>query len=333
MLDDGILINCNKESYYVQVISGKAFFKGSSGTIDYQTYQKEVHIDWTTGGTVASPGAGLTVPLQDVMNTRMTTASPYNGETAYNPDTDLAELLTLFNSYSVFVGQITDEDTTWTSYNTKALNNRDSIAESGGSDIDAATDAFEGKLQMNHRKNIGSFAGGMADINAINSSAYVWGLGLMEMELQRNVANFRAGIELSRHELKVQTHMRIIEQLMTLVNFKLSHFNRLVDMKHRQISTQIVSKKEEQNTQIEFDVQDANWDMETFRVGGAFLGAIGGGGGMISANQPSRLMSGLAGAAGGAAAGAQIGGAFGPQGATLGGAIGAGAGLIGGLFS
>ena len=48
-----------------------------------------------------------------------------------------------------------------------------------------------------HLRSVNRFAGGMADINAVNSSAFIIGMALLESDFEQNVSDFQTNVELT----------------------------------------------------------------------------------------------------------------------------------------
>lgn len=90
----------------------------------------------------------------------------------------------------------------------------------GSTVVDNMTEVFRQKALSEHLRAINSFAGGMADINAVNSSAFVIGLALQESDFARRVSDFRAQIELQIHsqviEKYVESFSRVIASYIEL---------------------------------------------------------------------------------------------------------------------
>jgi len=73
--------------------------------------------------------------------------------------------------------------------------------------LDDAVDEYEEKLKNSHMRGVNRFLGGMSDINAVNSSAFVFGLALMESDFQHDVAKFRADISMETYKAAFATYM------------------------------------------------------------------------------------------------------------------------------
>jgi len=55
--------------------------------------------------------------------------------------------------------------------------------------------AYENRALTQHLRGVNRFVGGMADINAVNSSAFIIGMALLEVEFSRNVNDFQTKLE------------------------------------------------------------------------------------------------------------------------------------------
>lgn len=61
--------------------------------------------------------------------------------------------------------------------------------------VDKAVASFEKNARPAHLRNVSRFAGGMADVNAVQSSTFVIGMALIEADFQRDVNAHRSGLE------------------------------------------------------------------------------------------------------------------------------------------
>ena len=57
--------------------------------------------------------------------------------------------------------------------------------------------AFRNEALKTHLRSVGRFAAGMSDINAVNSSAFIWGMAAMESDHENVVAKFQAEVRLN----------------------------------------------------------------------------------------------------------------------------------------
>ena len=82
------------------------------------------------------------------------------------------------------------------------VTNAIALAEDAVSDVvvTSLTTAYESRALNTHLRAVNRFAGGMADINSVNSSAFVIGMSMKESEFSRDVNDFQAKIEATLYE-------------------------------------------------------------------------------------------------------------------------------------
>jgi hypothetical protein len=73
--------------------------------------------------------------------------------------------------------------------------------------VTAAVEAYRKRALKVHLRNVNRFAGGMADIGAVNSSAFIMGMALLESDHQDNVDEFQARLELELYTQVLTTGM------------------------------------------------------------------------------------------------------------------------------
>lgn len=350
---------------------------GSSGRIDFPQHMKDIHQDWMGYSGSASP---VDTDMIQIMNNALGTGgNPFENVTLTDPDSDMTEVETRYDAFETEVNAL-DEEADWNSIIDAAVSKIDSAgvleeidvnaiataartgAQNGMNDaIESAVDAIDGNLiknavvQYQRRSNIqkersiSRFSTTMADVNAVNSSAYMFGLAVLEAQHLQDVDQFQS-------QLEVQTYDRMIQNYVQFFSTELEARLR-ADLTEKQSRDQILSKSvqvmvnmlsgriqsyansaqllnEVKKTRIaavqDYELGDADlnykfstWDFEVFQNASNVFGAIHGSAGKIPA-QPSKASSAISGALGGASAGA----ALGPWGAVAGGVLGAGAALL-----
>jgi hypothetical protein len=237
--------------------------------------------------------------------------SPWTGQVAYDPDTDLTEITDSMDDLQDLV-DLLSSGTTLDTLITEILDHTridDSVTEFAA-DLDARLIS----------EILPRFERGMQDINAVSSSAFVIGRTLIEQNQDRQVAQYSANL-----------HMKAFsDDAIKVIGLKLE-YQRLATATLAEIyRIRIVAKKEENDVNMAIDDNDAKWDLEVFQYGANLLAGIGGG--SAGTQKPSTAASVLGGAMSGAAAGAMVGAQFGsaggPYGAAIGAVVGAAAGLM-----
>ena len=277
---------------------------GGAGVVDYPAHMKTWHnmaLDHTGVDT-------LTSSMTDIMNVAIG-SDPYTGEAAYVPDTELAAML----------ASVSDLDTLVTLLSSGT--GLDAIIADVLSDsrIDNAVDEYS--LDLGDRLTsevLPRFEAGMRDINAVVSSAFAIGRGIIEDGQTRQVAGYSAGLHAKAWG----------DDALQLIALKLEFQKVLSQMTVEANRIKIVAKKEEVDVNLEIDEASATWDLGVFQYGANLMASIGGGtmvpGAMKKKSQTSSAIGGgMMGAAAGALVGAKIGSGYGVYGAVIGGVLGA----------
>lgn len=283
----------------------------TSGAVSFPTYMEDTHKAWLNNSGSVSPTSGT--DLQTILNVAHTDAgNPFFGEAAYDPTDDpsssiaagspLGRNQTKLDSFETEVSGI-DEEADWASMLAKAKTELDTNFN----------DAALNRIDPAQLKAINRFTAGMADINAVNSSAFVIGLALIESEVTKGISQ---QIEERRGRMLLQAVAEMIQLLLSRVTGR-----QTVATLQAEISKILmIALQEQRDRDLEIDEADARWDLEVFAYGQNLLSSISGA--PMVPRPLSKGQSALAGALGGASAGA----AFGPigmgVGAIVGGALG-----------
>ncbi len=316
---------------------------GSSGKVDYPDYMKNAHEDWLTQGGADSISDSVTGVMSSALGN-----SPWTTVTAYNPDTDISNYESAIADLKNILAGIVDTNS-WDALYSQARSSIGDLAplsvddksvdankitdEEILLDVDAFADQLDDEIES---KVLPRFEGGMRDINAVVSSAFVVGRSIIESfrnhevakhnsELRVNAAlkNADIGLEISIANLKKDVQVGDINKKVELEYIRscLEGSNQMLRLMLQRISfndsyarlvvegkrIKIVAKKEQLEADAKIDESDALWDLEVFQYGSNVLAAIGGGVGSPGAKEPSKTMSALGGAMSGAAAGAMVG--------------------------
>jgi len=306
----------------VMLCGGSGGGGAGAGEIKYPTYIETFHgdiLDVSGGGLVAGDVVDVGELIDRMQNTDN---SPYFAVTAYDPDSDVSEMESRYNTYDALVSAF-DEDTEWAALVDTAYNKYNDKVMSEDV-IDKAVEEFDKRTQRPYAQSLNRFTGAMADINSVNSSAFVIGMALLEGDRQRSVKEYNAEQTLQFHNTKVQSVVQSASQLTNMFLQKLEVHRASTAMLQEIKRIKNVMKQEEEARNTELSQLDANWDLDVL-VKGASIIAYPSGAGYVP-NKPSKASSALGGALSGAAAGA----ALGPAGAAAGAVIGGIGGLLAG---
>ena len=272
---------------------------GGSGVVDYPAHMKAWH-------TMALDHTGvdtLTDSITDVMNVALG-ADPFVGETTHDPDNELATMLASINDLDVLVALLSSG----TGLDDLIIN---ILSDSR---IDDAVDEFS--LDLGDRliaEVLPRFEAGMRDINAVVSSAFAIGRGIIEDGQTRQVAKYSADLHLKAFG----------DDALRLIALKLEYQKFLSHMTVEANRIKIVAKKEEADANLDIMESAATWDLNVFQHGANLLASIGGGVVVPDEKKKSQMSSAIGGALSGAAAGAMIGSAVPGIGTGIGAAAGA----------
>lgn len=352
---------------------------GPSGTIAWPDYLQDVHRDM-----IGDDNDYAGTSLGNILETMIAAASPFSGVSAYDPTTPLADMQTRHDTLDTAVAALdpsTDYDTHFDNARTKvdeassfpqfAVSDLDTIhagdiaratAEIAAalaaavtllsdSSISDTVDEYENKIKPRYMRAISRLAAGMADINAVNSSAFPMAIGMVESEMLHDINDFEAKLKLSTYNKGFDAHVNSTSALlvqhiraylqrqgtrdMALASGNVEMTKMLMSQIDAEKATtalqvevnrmEIVASKEQTDRDIEIDVLDALWDVRVMQEAGEVLGALNGA--PLVPKGPSQAQSVIGGALSGVAMGAAVTGGS-PIGAGIGGLLGAGASLL-----
>lgn len=340
---------------------------GAAGKVDFPSHMKLFHASWLGDPT----GAGYT-NISTVMNALITGNTPYDGESAFDPDTYFSDVNTDRATWGNRVGATSlNNATVWENAVDTAAGKAHStsvVPKTNIFDVDMTADAvsdtiaafegvgdnaavqaliteFENRNTKRQQRAIARFTAGMADVNAVMSSAFTIGLAILEADATDQVNEFEAKVsqELFSDLVKagVQAQLGAALSRVEIRHTLLSQGTQLVNQgKYQAISmfadyvrgfaeisrVRTVAKVEQTERDIELDTAEALWDISVFQHGGNFLSSISG------APMVPKGLTKTQSAIGGALSGASVGAAAGSVIPGLGNIVGAGVGaLIGGI--
>lgn len=342
---------------------------GVAGTVDFPDYMKNFHKTWMQAGSDTNMGPGAGTYLSELMRDAIAADTPYTGESAYDPDADLAAVQSRLSTWISNVDAF-DSETDWLSALTQARANVGTatfplanvfdmlestvfteIATNAGVLVSSTlvsnrVSAFTTRTAAQWQTQVAQFVGQMADLNAVMTSSYVWGLAFMHSQRQAEINDYQRSIEQqlydSATQLMLQAQMstgaqRVLTRDQTMLQGTERMMNdrlagqelvgRTAALKADSLRVQIVAKQEQLARNLQIDVDDADWDFRILQHGANFLASINGA--PVIPKPPSQFQTALSGAVGGAATGAAIGSVVPGIGTAVGAGVGAAIGLIG----
>jgi hypothetical protein len=298
----------------------------TAGRVDFPTHMKNVHQDW-----LGTDGSGVLVDtvedsVVDIMNVALG-GSPYATMVALDPSAELTAMDTAVAAFNSRVDAL-DWDGDWEAAVDAAVIKADA-AVFDDTYIDNDITAFGNNLD-DQIENIvlPRFHGGMRDVNAVMSSAFVIGESIIEGMRDRDVAKYgtdlRVKVNFQRNDFIAKGVESMLRDLVAQIDMEKSVAHYTIEANR----LRIVAEKEEKDTNNDTAVANAKWDLEVWQYGANLLAAIGGGTVTPSGSKgPSKAQSAIGGVLSGAAMGYAASG--GNPYATAGGAV---LGLIAGLW-
>lgn len=280
--------------------------------------------------------------------------NPFEGVSAYDPGEQLGEAEDTFSDFRSKLDVI-DPEGNWTTFFEAAFTKAEEILPTIDRDalllaavnrgdvktvmkaatdaidtgaLDDAVDSFRRRSLRQHLRSVNRFAGGMADVNAVHSSAFILGLANLEGDYEMSVEDYRtrASVALIGQALSLfmASYQKLVddmtrEQLLNAA-FAQSEAQKMMAAQsdHMRLEStyvaqgydlskmNIVARVDEQSGNLEYDVKDAVWDLELFQMVGNLVssstGAV-----VQNAGKPSKAQSTIGGLLTGAAMGTEIG--------------------------
>jgi hypothetical protein len=295
---------------------------GNAGKVDFPDHMKTIHQDWLNNtGDDTMPS---TESMVDLMSAAIGN-SPYSGMTAYDPATPIADMDTAVAALNTLVDAL-DWDGDWEDAVDAAVAKADDAVFDDtyiNADIAAFGNALDDQIE---NIVLPRFQGGMRDINAVMSSAFVIGESIIEGMRDNDVAKYGAALRVKlnfqRNDFVLKAVDSMLRDLMTRIEFEKTVLHYTMESNR----LEIVSSKEKKDTENTILAKNGRWDLETYQYGANLLAAIGGGTVIPpKSDGPSSMQSAIGGALAGASIGGQVAGGWGA-------AAGAAAGALGGLF-
>ena len=291
---------------------------GAAGEVKFAAYIETFHKELMDDATADSLHTSLS--MFNAMNLALT-ADPYQTVNAYNPDSDFSLAQTALNTGQADYAGINPTNDI-SGYATSAATIWNNINDE--SDVDEIVREFENESTPEFQSQLAQYSGAMADIGAVNSTAFIWGLGNLHAKRFRSVNKFRADLKTKNFEKRTDFIANAKKMMIALMGEKLKMGGQWADMQLNIAKTKIVAKNDQVKFDAEYDVKNAMWEINLVERGLKAIGAPGGGSAVIP-NEESQASSAVAGGLSGAATGFAVGG---PWGAVAGAAIGIGASFL-----
>lgn len=295
--------------------------------IEYPTYMQDMHrfwLDGTVSGSSIVDTGGVALQIKNAIAT-----NPFTGLTPYDPTTDIAAMATAISTFQTLVTAMdpaTDFDTYWT-------------AALASVDADISPDTYIAARALAHgnaldtelvTKVIPRFNAGMRDINGVQTSTFVIGRALIELDRNDKMDKFMADMRYQADAKRGELAQSLTAEMVRMYLQKME-YQRTIQASSIEKNRLGIAAEQDYNTELKaLAADEARWELEVYKYGGNMLASITGGtvGSVpVDGSKTARIIgSGLA----GAVAGAQIAAATAGSGSS---GIGALLGGIAGAFS
>lgn len=284
---------------------------GSSGKVDFPTYQKDIHKQLFFGvNNVITAESGIMEALNHVLgNSPFADYTPIETEPMFfGPGYDGSHFPALWDMFGKFMAGL-DIEVLWSQVYNETIDGPElsSIvaAHAADSSYDLLVEAYP------------RFHAGMRDINAVQSSAFAIGRSIIENSRHRDITKFAANIRTNAFQMAQARWGTHLDWNKTVIAAYQDMFRLFFQAK---MDTESVNR--------DFKGKDIMWDLRAFEYPRSMIGALQGGALAGGGQETSQVVKSISGTAGGAATGAVIGSyvatssSGGPWGAVIGGVVG-----------
>lgn len=129
------------------------------------------------------------------------------------------------------------------------------------SEVDGKVDAYEDDVLPSYQREVARFSGGMADINAVNSSAFMVGLALLARRRVQDVNKFRADLKVEYEKEKLAFINNTATLRSELERGKANIYGNLLGL-HARISKEFMESTSELAGDLEFKKADTHRRLE-----------------------------------------------------------------------
>jgi hypothetical protein len=283
--------------------------------VDYPTYMQTQHQTWL--GALAS---AITTAAAD---------NPF-AVAPTDPGTDTTAMATAIGTFQTIISAM-DYHTVYDSIHTAAAAQVDATI-SPETYISARMIAHATALDAEiNSKVIPRFNAGMRDLNAVQTSAFVLGRAIIEVDRNDKVDKFMADMRFQADDKRGSLIQSVAGEMVRLYLQKIEFSRVIAALTMDQLRLKIAARSDYETELKSISADEERWPLECYKYGANMLASVGGGvtsSVPVDGNKTARIIgSGLS----GAVAGAMIGGSInGNEGAGYGALLGGLAGMLGG---
>ena len=249
--------------------------------------------------------------------------------TAYDPDTDIASIVT---ELATFKSAVTALDADGSSGDvadavTRAMDEADTIVDD--SYIDDAVSAFMDSIDNKYADGFRKISGGMCEAGAVNSTGYMMAMAKLEGDRRREISSFESKLRLLNAQARLDLVGRLVPEILSLNKYKVEQLKAVMHETGEAMRGKISIKMEEDRINDTIDTKDKLWPLDRYVYGYNAMSAMFGNGGAVPSDEGIYTPNGFGEAMSYASTGAMLGSAVGGP---IGAAVGAGAGALVSLF-
>ena len=262
------------------------------------------------------------------VNTAVGAASnPFTSLTAYDPDTDIATMLSRLNTFEGYINEL-DWDSIYPDIFALAVSivdeyiNSDSYIEDR---ISAHAASLDTDLAM---KAYPKFEAGMRDINAIQTTAFVIGRAAITLDRNDKVDRFSADMYMQSAKDRSTMISQVASELLRIFIQRLEFHRVLTSLNMDFYRIKIAALADEATENKGIEAEEAKFPMAKWQYAANVMAALNGGVNQVQASEGNKTARIIGSALSGASAGAMLASAVSPGGGNEG--YGA---LLGGILA
>ena len=267
---------------------------GGSGRLGFPPYVENFHQHWLLGGDdydkFGSKGWQPSYPtLSELLAQAIDpNGNPYTNTVSFDPTTVLNAIESDFADFRSNIIEVSDHvagvdlDTDIAALYDAVQTAVDALAFDSDTYINSRVDVFEKDQREDLTRALSRFRAGMADVGAVQTSAFAIGEALVEAAYARNIDTFRSSLRLQSAGERTQligSGVGVFAQ--TLLNTQALRLN----VEHQAAEFKrmdLVTNAEWYDREIDLNIREATWPLEAFQPVANFLASPPGGTGIPS---------------------------------------------------
>jgi len=224
----------------------------------------------TYGGSVGTASDAFNA--RKSMQAMIDKGNQFSNIASYDPSADLQELQDMTAEYHDYVVAL-DPETQWTTFVDEMLSKLEVILPTVADD-DADALAFDVQQRAALARSYSRVAAGMADINAVASSAFPMALMMLEQGYNADLAKYRTERRLARAPLRAQMITQSVQVMAGLLTAKMTGLAQAVTMQSTSTTTAVNAYNQQIQLDVDYLVKELGWDFSILKFGGDVLGSM-----------------------------------------------------------